>query len=111
MESEKKEFTAEAQPKEERQGAIPAAVREPFVAFKNFVVAAYQVLCDASWVFFTSLAFVYGPVMFEAERQRLKQPALFDLQQQEQPVIFDHQQDSPVVEAAEQVESNDSPSQ
>lgn len=93
MESEKKEFAAEAQPSQERQSAIPAAIREPFAALKNFVVAAYQVLCDASFVFFTSLAVVYGPVMFETERQRNKQPA------------------EPVVEAADQAESDENPSQ
>lgn len=92
MESKNKEFAAEAQPAPESQSAIPAAIREPFAALKNFVVAAYQVLCDASFVFFTSLAVVYGPVMFETERQRNKQPA------------------EPVVEAADQAETEETSS-
>lgn len=91
MESKQKEISGQDQ-QQDRQSAIPAAIRGPFVALKNFIVASYQIICDASWVFFTSLAVVYGPVMFETERQRSKQPC------------------EPLAEAADRVETDKNPS-
>lgn len=56
--------------KEHDAGTFPDFIREPLASVGNFVSTVFNVVCDASWVFFTTLAILYGPIVFEAERQR-----------------------------------------
>lgn len=46
---------------------FPAAI---FSSAGRFFVTAFQIICDASWVFFTTLAIIYGPIVFETENER-----------------------------------------
>lgn len=48
---------------------IPASVQAPLGIFAKCVWSAYQTACDASWVFITTFAILFGPAMLEAERQ------------------------------------------
>lgn len=36
----------------------------------RFLSSAYQVVCKATWIFFSILMFSYGPILFETELQR-----------------------------------------
>lgn len=50
---------------------------ERFVGLKEmfpaqFLTSSYFIICDASWIFFTTIAMVFGPVLFENERQRVE---------------------------------------
>lgn len=49
---------------------IPPEIRIQFKRFGNFLLSAYRTTCDASWIFFTTGAILYMPILFETERQR-----------------------------------------
>lgn len=48
---------------------IPQSVRSPLGIISRCVWSAHQTICDASWVFITTLAILFGPAMLEAERE------------------------------------------
>lgn len=49
---------------------FPTVITTPIAAVGRFFTSAFNFVCDASWVFFTTLAILYGPVVFETENQR-----------------------------------------
>lgn len=48
---------------------VPESFQAPLETFGKCIWSGYQTLCDASWVFITTAAILFGPAMFEAERQ------------------------------------------
>lgn len=49
---------------------FPSVIRKPFGMFGRFLSSIYRGACEASWIFFIITAITFGPVVFEAERQR-----------------------------------------
>lgn len=49
---------------------VPPEVLDQFKQIGNFLLSAYRTTCEASWIFFMTVAILYGPVLYETERQR-----------------------------------------
>jgi len=54
---------------------IPKCIRQPIGKLGRCLWSVYQTVCGGSWVVFTTVAIIFGPVVFETERQRLDLPS------------------------------------
>lgn len=58
----------------ERIAALKDIFPENFIDnVGSFISTAYDIACDASWIFFSSTLILLGPIIFEHERMRLNE--------------------------------------
>lgn len=53
-----------------KEQSVSSKIRQGFCSIGKYMSKVYLGICDASWILFTVIAFTYGPVVFETERQR-----------------------------------------
>lgn len=56
----------------ERLDGLKEMFPDEFGRFGNFLFSSYKTICEASWVVFTTVVILLGPIMFESERLRLE---------------------------------------
>lgn len=55
----------------ERLAGLKEMFLDEFGGFGKFLCSSFGSLCNASWVVFTTVAILGGPVIYETERQRI----------------------------------------
>lgn len=56
----------------ERLDGLKEMFPDEFGRFGNFLFSSYKTICEASWVVFTTVVILLGPIIFESERLRLE---------------------------------------
>lgn len=59
---------------EERVVGLTEMIPDAVGKLGQLLWKSFLITCDASWIFFTTIALVLGPVIYEREWQRVNQP-------------------------------------